>query len=278
MKQTLLTTITASALILGAVSVAQAGRDGSASRVQNAIATGSQDAIVAEVERIEKLICGACVAPIMDLLEDPRYEIREVAAWWFAKRPVYMAELTMRSLADLEGNDSIRARNAADILGAFEHPQAVEGLSRAALRDDLSPEARRHVVRALGNIGHDSANIALQGAMLDTDAGVRFEALSAWMEIRRQDNALPAIPLIADSDVVVRRKATAVAGKLRESGARAALELQLQDDADASVRRNAAWALGRIGDPASRAALQAATMDASGLVRTTARVALRNLR
>lgn len=278
MNKTLLTTITASALVLGAVQIAEAGRGGSWSRIQNAVNSGSSDAIIAEIERAERLICGGCITTVMDLLSDDRYEIREVAAWWFARRPAQKAELTVRGLADLEGNDSIAARNAADMLGAFEHPQAVDALSRAAARTDLSAEARQHAVRALGTIGHDSANLGIAGAMLDSDAQVRREALGAWMNIRGQQGAAPAVDLISDSDVSVRRMATAVAGRLAEAGARNALEAQLASDDDPQVRRNAAWALGQLGDASSRAALEAAVSDPSSIVRMTARTALRNLR
>lgn len=278
MTKTLLTTITASALVLGAMQVAEAGRGGSWSRIQNAVNTGSQDAIIAEIERAERLICGGCIGTVMDLLEDDRYEVREVAAWWFARRPVQKAELNLRGLAALDGNDSIAARNAADMLGAFEHPQAVEALTRAATRPDLSAEARQHAVRALGTIGHDSGSLGIAAAMTDIDANVRREALNAWIDIRNQNSATPAIALIADGDVLVRRKAAAVVGRLVEAGARSSLEQQLRDDDDAQVRRNAAWALGQIGDASSRAALEAATADPSSIVRMTARTALRNLR
>lgn len=278
MNKTLLTTITASALVLGAMQVADAGRGGSWSRIQNAVNSGSQDAIIAEIERAERLICGGCIGTVMDLLEDDRYEVREAAAWWFARRPAQKAELTLRGLADLDGSDSIAARNAADMLGAFEHPVAVEALSRAASRTDLNPEARQHAVRALGTIGHDSANLGISAAMIDSDANVRYEALNAWIQIRGQNSANPAIFLIGDGDVMVRRKATAVVGRMIEADARPSLEDRLRDDTDPQVRRNAAWALGQIGDAASRAALQSATADSSSLVRMTARNALRNLR
>lgn len=278
MKKTLLLTITASALVIGSATMAQAGRGGSNARIINAVNTGSADAIKAEIERAERLVCGGCIATVMQLLEDERYEVREVAAWWFAKRPAQKLELTERALADLQGDDSIRARNAADILGAFEHPIAVADLTAAAQRMDLSPEARGHAVRALGNIGHASANAGLAAAMQDSDASVRSEALDAWLKIRGQRDAAPAVALLADSDLVVRRKAAAVVGRLAEASARVALEQQLASDEDPAVRRNAAWALGRIGDAASRTALQAAADDPSSLVRMSARAALRNLR
>src|SRR5262245_51154268 len=98
---------------------AAAGRGGSASRSQNAVQTGSVDAIVAELERAERLICDACTPVVLELLDSDRYELREAAAWWFARRPVLKGQLTERSLADLAGDDSRLARNAADLLGTF---------------------------------------------------------------------------------------------------------------------------------------------------------------
>ncbi len=260
------------------VGTVDAGRGGSHARIQNAINTRSTDAIIAELERAERLICDACIAPVMDLLDDDRYEIREAAAWWFARRPVMKRQLDERSVTDLAGDDSRLARNAADILGTFRHPQAIPALAAAAGRTDLSAEARAHAVRALGTIGHAAANTALQGAMSDADADVRFEALDAWLKIRNQDGAAPVVALIDDADGRVRAKAAAVAGDLREAGARAALEAQLASDADPTVRRNAAWALGRIGDRASRDVLEAAKSDASSLVRMTARASISKLR
>lgn len=267
-----------SAMLVGTTTVADAGRGGSNSRIKNAISTGSVEAIIAEVERAERLVCHACIGTVMALLDDDRYEVREVAAWWFAKRPAQKKELTDRSIAALYANDAIAARNAADILGAFEHPVAIPALSQAASRTDLTAETRRHATQALGSIGHRDANPALQTAMQDSDASVRLAAVTAWLEIRQQQGAAPVVALVADSDNLVRRKASAVAGSLRDAGARAALEAQLANDSDAVVRRNAAWALGRIGDAASRPALEAAVNDPSPLVRMTAKVAIRGLR
>src|SRR5687768_13321294 len=78
---------------------ASAGRGGSASRIKDAMNSGSVDAIVAEVERAERLTCPACVDPLMEMLDDERYAVREVAAWWFAKRPVLKAQLTTDAIA-----------------------------------------------------------------------------------------------------------------------------------------------------------------------------------
>lgn len=270
--------IMACALVMGAAPWATAGRGGSNSRIQNAVNSGSSAAIIAEIERAERLVCGGCIDTVMALLDDDRYEVREVAAWWFARRPAQKKEIIERSLAHLAGDDSIKARNAADALGAFEDPAAISALAAAAQRTELSAEARMHAVRALGDIGHGAATPALASAMQDADAGVRLAAVRAWLDIRQQAGAEPVVPLLSDGDVRVRRKAAAVVGSLRDAGARTALEDVLAGDDDPAARRNAAWALGRIGDAASRAALEAATSDPSPLVRVSARAALRNLR
>ncbi len=278
-----MTTKNFSKLVAGTVAVlafagtANAGRGGSAARIQNAINTNSTDAIIAEIERAERLVCDACIAPVMGLLDDDRYEVREAAAWWFARRPVMKEALTEQSLLDLAGSDSLQARNAADILGTFQHPDAVSALATAAVRADLSAEARQHAVRALGVIGVPAANDALTAAMDDSDATVRYEALKSWIAIRGQADAGGAVGLVDDADATVRAKAAAVVGEMRDADGRVALEQQLATDSDPVVRRNAAWALGRIGDEASRDVLEVAKNDESSLVRLTARAAIYKL-
>lgn len=276
MKQMFLAAAVAGALSLTG-GTAEAGRGGSAARIQNAVATGSVDAIVAELERSERLICDACTPTVLDLLDNDRYELREAAAWWIARRPVLKAQLAERSATDLQGSDSRLARNAADVLGTFRHPSAVPALAAAVVRTDLSADARMAAARALGTIGHRSANNALTAAMNDSDASVRLAAAQSWLQIRKQSAAGPVVGLLGDGDATVRAKAAGVVGELRDGAGRAALEATLAGDSDPNVRRNAAWALGRIGDSASRAALTAATTDVSPLVRQTAKAALAGL-
>lgn len=276
-KSGLLVAIAAATLMVTA-NVASAGRGGSASRIKNAVQSGSVDAIIAEIERAERLLCSGCVEPMLALLDHADYRVREAAAWWFARRPAHKRSLSEDSIAALAGDDDIAARNAADILGAFRHPRALPALVAAAQRMDLSAEARAHAVRALGRIRHIDANPTLAAAMADPSAEVKLEALRAWGKILQQQGAAPAAALTSADDVRVRRKAAAVCGTFREAAAREALEDQVLNDPDPAARRNAAWALGRIGDAASRAALEIAVNDPSSLVRTTAEVALGNLR
>ncbi len=269
----------AGALALSAMTTpALAGRGSSTAQVKRAAASGVPSAIAAELEQAEYLWCAGCIDTVMALLDHPEYSVREVAAWWFARRPAQKKELTERSTAYLYGTNSVLARNAADVLGTFRHPQAIPALSDAVVNMSFDAEARMAAARALGTIGHQAANPALAAAMGDPDATVRSMAVTQWREIRGQNDAAPAVALVDDSDVEVRRAATMVVGHFRQTEARVALEDRLLNDEDPMVRRNAAWALGRIGDAQSRDALEQARNDESGLVRGTARIAITQLR
>lgn len=261
---------------------AEAGRGASLSSISSAIRSGNADAIISELERAERLVCGSCVEPVMALLDSDDYRIREVASWWFARRPAQKAEIRDLSIARLYGTDATLARNGADALGTFRHPDALPALAYAASRTDLSAEARAAAVRALGTISHRDGAPAIVAAMGDTDATVRAEAVKAYYALRGVTDGAPLLALLADADVDVRRLATGVVGTLASlqtvAGARAALEAALASDPDTQVRRNAAWALGQIGDAAARPALQAAVAgDASALVRSVARAAIAGL-
>jgi len=261
-------------LVMGGATAAQAGVGGSAARIQNAVASGSQDAILAEVERAEYLMCPACVPIVTDLLDDSRPAVREVAAWWFARRPSVAQSFIDRSLTDLTGSDSVHARNGAELLGVFRNIKYIAPLAAASARTALSADARAAAVTSLGRIGSQGANAAIAQAMSDGDPTVRVAALHAWTRVLYQQGAAPAVALVTDGDASVRAAAAATVGEEREATGRAALETVLASDASAVVRRNAAWALGRIGDAASRPALEAAVNDPSPLVGATAKAAL----
>src|ERR1041385_7564982 len=92
------TKLAAVVLVLSTIP-AYAGKGGSAAMIQQAIASYSQDAIIAEVERTEGLMCAECVQLVTNLTEDNRFAVREVAAWWFAKRP-QMKEVMVGQMKD----------------------------------------------------------------------------------------------------------------------------------------------------------------------------------
>lgn len=257
-----------------APSAALAGKGGSAAAIQAAVASSSVDAIVAEVERAESLMCEECIQTMTNLTEDSRYAVREVAAWWFAKRPALRDMLAAQFSADMTNGDTTKVRNAADFLGRTRTYTALPQLRAAALRGGLGVEARLALVRAVGFMAHTDGNPVLTAGMADADAGVRAAAIIAWRDMLGQKSAQPVVALLADGDANVRAQAVTAIGGLREASAVASLENLVVRDPDANVRRNAAWALGRLGSPSSRAALAQASGDASGLVRGVAKAAL----
>lgn len=273
-----ITQLAAVALALCAsVTPSLAGKGGSAAAIQQAVRSGSTDAIIAEVERTEMLMCDQCLQTVTALTEDNRYAVREVAAWWFAKRPA-LKDVMVAQMNDDLTLDSIHVRNAADFLGAVKEYKSLPLLRTTFARAGLSVDARLAIVRAVGAMAHTSGNSILQAAMGDTDAGVRAAAITAWRDVLGQPNVTPVEPLLADSDAGVRAEAAASIGAYRDAAALPALEQMVVHDADAQARRNAAWALGRIGSSEAQAALQTASQDASPLVRGVAKASLAQLR
>jgi len=254
-----------------------AGRGGSAAAIQAAVASTSTDAIIAEVERAEYLICDQCIQSLTNLTEDPRFAVREVAAWWFARRPMLKDMLAAQFLDDLPTGDTTKVRNAADFLGRTRTLTALPQLRAAIHRSDLGTEARLALVRAAGFMAHTGGNEVLTTGMADPDAGVRAAAVVAWRDMLGQQGAQPVVALLADRDANVRAQAAGVVGGMLEQSARGMLEALVIQDPDSVVRRNAAWALGQLGNGASRAVLQQATSDKSGLVRGVAKAALAGL-
>ena len=261
-----------------APSVAFAGKGGSAEAIQSAVASGSVDAIIAEVERAEGLNCEECLQAMTNLTEDARPAVREVAAWWFAKRPTLRDMLAVQFSSDLPRGDTIKVRNAADFLGHTKTYTSLPQLRAASHRADLGVDARLALVGAVRYMAHTGGNEVLLAAMADADGSVRAAAVAAWREVLDQKTAQPVVALLGDRDAYVRGQAAGVVGGMREASGRVALEALVTSDADPVVRRNAAWALGQLGSEASRAALLQATTDKSGLVRGVARASLASLR
>jgi HEAT repeat protein len=269
--------LAAVALVLCAAMPAYAGVGGSAAKIRSAIQSGSVDAIIAEVERAEGLACDECVQLVTNLTEDSRYQVREVAAWWFAKRPALKRMLAEQFDRELLTGGTLKVRNAADFLGATVTYTSLPNLS-AAIRRDVGAEAKLAIVRALQTLGHKNGDDALAFAMADRDAGVRAAAARAWREIFDQVDAGPVVALLADADATVRAEAATVVGAMKALSGRAALEALVVSDPSPIVRRNAAWALGKLGQAASAGALAKASADESSLVRMTAKASLAQLR
>ncbi len=260
-----------------AASPAFAGKGGNAGKIKAAVASGSVDAITAEIERAESLTCSECVQVVTNLLEDNRYAVREVAAWWFAKRPALKDMVAATMVDDLTSGSTIKVRNAADFLGRTVTYTSLPTLRAAIHRDGIGAEAKLAMVRAVSYMGHIGGNPVLTTAMADSDAGVRAAAATAWRDILGQTSAAPVAGLLRDADPTVRAAAATTVGGMGHVAAAAQLEVLAVGDADPIVRRNAAWALGKLGQTSSRAALTTASTDKSGLVRMTARAALASI-
>jgi len=268
----------AAVVIIAFASPAFAGRGGSNGRIASAVASGSVDAIIAEVERAEHLLCIECVPTVRALLSHDRFEVRQVAAWWFAKRPGLREKTATQFKQAVISGASIDVRNAADFLGRVRQYDALPSLRTAIARTDISAEAKLAIVRAVGYMAHIDGNGILITAMSDADAGVRTAAILSWRDMLGQVNATPIVNMLRDGDARVRAEAATVCGAYGERGALSSLTQLVVSDSDPFVRRNAAWALGQIGSIEAAPSLTLASSDKSGIVRNVARAALAALR
>ena len=274
--------VLSSALVVGltvaASGTAQAGRGGSPEAIQSAIAANSVDAIQAELERAEHLVCAGCTDMVLPLIDHLDGRVRQAAAWWLARRgtsrQVYVAMLTR-----LSQPDSLKARNAADVLGEFRAGSAIPALGAALSNPIYTGEARAAMARALGTIGRSDGAAPLQQALTDSDPFVKAAALQALRQIDGFRDGMVAAPLLSDADAGVRAEAAVTLGVMHTRAGADALVRAMQDPS-ANVRKKAAWSLGRIGAPLSVAgpALQnAAANDSDPFVRSLSQAAIASL-
>jgi HEAT repeat protein len=266
-------------LALAAGRGAQAGTGGSPQAIQQAIAANSVDAIKAELERAEFLVCAACVDLVTPLVDHPNAQVRQVAAWWLARRAV-ARQVQTSMITRLSQADSTAALNAADVLGEMRYVSSIPALGAALSNPIFSGAARAEMATALGTIGRPAGTPFLTAALTDTDAQVRAAALVALRTIHGNRDGSVALPLVSDGDEGVRAQAVTTIGMFKYAGGAGVLTTALASDPSVTVRKKAAWALGEIGASASVAGgtLQtAATSDPSPLVRSLSRAALTKL-
>jgi HEAT repeat protein len=271
--------VTSLGLALAAAGSANAGTGGSASTIQQAISANSVDSIKAELERTEFLVCAACVDLVTPLVDHPDVRVRQVAAWWLARRAI-AKQVQVAMITRLSQPDSVAALNAADVLGEFHYVSSIPALGAALSNPVYSGAARAEMAKALGTIGRPAGMSYLTTALGDSDAQVRSASLLALRTIPGFRDGSVAAPLISDTDASVRSDAVVTVGMFKYAGGASALVVALGDPSQ-TVRKKAAWALGEIGAPASVASgpLQtAATSDPSPLVRSLAKAALTKLK
>jgi HEAT repeat protein len=266
-------------LALAAGRGAQAGTGGSPQAIQQAINANSVDAIKAELERAEFLVCAACVDLVTPLVDHPNAEVRQVAAWWLARRAV-ARQVQTAMITRLSQADSTAALNAADVLAELHYVSSIPALGAALSNPIFSGAARAEMAKALGTIGRPAGTPFLTAALADSDAQVRASSLVALRTIRGNRDGSVALALVSDGDEKVRAQAVTTLGMFKYAGGATVLTGALASDPSADVRKKAAWALGEIGASAAIAGgpLQtAASSDSSPLVRSLSRAALTKL-
>ena len=274
-----LAVVTFLGISLAAAGTAVAGRGSSPQAVQRAIASGSIDAIQSELERAEHLVCVSCVDMVKPLIDSQNQGIRQVAAWWLARRGV-VRSVRVEMLNRLAQPDSTLARNAADVLGEFHYVSSIPALAAALSNPVFSSEARAHMAQALGRISRPAVVAPLTSVLGGTDGVVKVAAMQALQSIAGLRDGSAVAPLLGDSDAGVRAEAATTLGMFHDANGTAPLVNALQNDASPVVRKRAAWALGEIHASTTVAgpALQnAVANDASPLVRSLAGAALTRL-
>jgi len=276
-KITVSSLFVASALLASAT--AQAGHGSSPEAVLSAIRSDSPDAIASELERAEYLVCGACVPYVQPLVDHKDAFVRRAATWWLARRGV-ARQVYLDMLGRLSQPDSVKARNAADVLGELHAAGAIPALGAALSNPVYDAQARVAMAGALSRMLKPEAATALANALGDGEPAVRAAA-AAGLRAFPQTDMTQVSALLGDGDAGVRAEAVITLGTLRASTAAAAVANLLVSDPDANVRRKAAWALGAMRAPSSAAGAalaQAAQKDTSPLVRSLAQASLSSLR
>jgi hypothetical protein len=274
-----LAVVTFLGISLAAAGSAVAGHGSSPQAVKLAIQSGSPDAIKAELERAENLVCLSCVDMVMPLLDSDNQGIREVAAWWIARRGV-ARNVRVDMLNRLGQPDSVAARNAADVLGEFHYVSSIPALSAALSNPVFTSEARAHIALALGKISRPEVVAPLTTALSVNDGVVQVASMQALQSIAGLRDGSAVSPLLGSADVNVRAEAATTLGMFHDANGASALVNALQNDASPVVRKRAAWALGEIHASTAVAGpvLQAAAAnDASPFVRSLAAAALTRL-
>jgi len=286
-RLTLIGSIIVSMAVVGfGAGTARAGHNGSPTLLKSAISSGSSDAIEAELEHTEYLVCAACTDMVLPLVDSLDYGVRKAAAWWIARRGI-SHDVYVAMLSRLSQPDSTAARNAADVLGEMAYPSAVPALSAALSNPIYSGEARAAMARALGSINRTTAVPALVGALGDAQPAVKAASLAALRSIQGFKDATVAEPLLGDADEQVRAEAAMTYGMILRTGKTGvqpasvdALLGALASDPSVLVRKRAAWSLGEMGASSAQALAglqKAASSDASPLVRSLAQVAIGKL-
>jgi hypothetical protein len=122
-----------------------------------------------------------------------------------------------RNVAALKSSNWAARYTAADALGLFKDPRAVDPLAAALNDDDLY--VRRMAAESLGKIGDARAVESLAAALGDSDSHVRRLAVGALDKIGDVRAVEPLSAALKDEDSDVRRLAAEALGKIGDARA-----------------------------------------------------------
>lgn len=226
----------------------------------------------------ERVECHECVAPLQQLMLDPRVDpsTREMAAWWLRRRPFGFDAVMRETRTVLAGDaDPARRAAAAAAIGEFMDWHGVQHLA-TALTTDTDARVRTAAVIGLARINSPRGLPLIAAALQDSDRDVVEAALRSVLRVnffRAHDTILP---LLGHADAGIRRRAALVIGSLEVAASVPALAAMLRGDESELARQAAAWALGRIGGGDARSALvESQSSEASRRVLDAIEVALR---
>lgn len=211
------------------------------------------------------------------VLRDEVASVRANAAWAAGRLRDGAA---LRALHDLvEDRNTVVRLAVVTSLGQIDSTRSVATLT-PLLANDPSPQVRRTVAWAIGNIDAREGAVALTRALRDRDASVREMAAWALGQQRRlTDDAGEALMNMVsrDDDADVRESAAWTLGNTRHRAAMNVLATAAADDRVADVREIAAWAAGSVGETQAPAALVRALRDREAKVRRATAWALKEL-
>jgi HEAT repeat protein len=246
--------------------------------LMNAIQAGNANptALEAMLEYGERVECHECV-PLLQrqLLASNNVRVRQIAAWWLARRPIEFSGVfhAVRTTLASDPDATNRAR-AAEALGGFREPNGAIYLREALSDTDVG--VRVAAVRSLGELYTPMGNQAITVALTDSDPAVREAAAAQTIRVSYFQDGDSLLGLLADTSAAVQRRAALAVGTLRVAEAVPALAAILSGSGDTSLRQAAAWALGRIGGSAAQSALTAQQgTETQSLVRDAIGIALR---
>jgi HEAT repeat protein len=209
--------------------------------------------------------------PLLQLLRDERYFVREQAAFALGQ----MGNGAVEAILEMANASQPATREAAiEALGRFDLPQALARINEATT--DANASVRTAAVKALGQTGSERAVAPLMALLRDESSAMRAQAATSLAKLG--DVALPSLTgALKDNRPLVRQLAAEALGDI---GSKQAVQplLDLVASDSSGARAEAVEALGKIGDPSAIPAILGATRTGSMAVRKRGVAALARFR